>query len=133
MAKSPHLIPTCGDYGSLHSFVLLSCSRKQPLEGLRVRGALTCQIATPMNQLCHSNESYPRYEICIKGHLAPHWSDWFEGLEIAPQDNGETLLSGPVIDQAALYGVLIKVRDLGLPLISVMPAAPKCSNKGEEP
>ena len=73
------------------------------------------------------------YEICVKGHLGPHWSHWFEGFEIAPQDNGETLLSGPVIDQAALYGVLIKVRDLGLPLISVMPAQPKSSNPGEKP
>ncbi|MEO1352311.1 MAG: hypothetical protein AAFW84_26520 [Cyanobacteria bacterium J06635_15] len=75
-----------------------------------------------MNQLCRSNDSHPQYEICIKGHLAPHWSHWFEGFAIALKDNGETLLSGPVVDQAALYGVLIKVRDLGLPLISVMPA-----------
>lgn len=71
------------------------------------------------------------YEICVKGHLAPHWSAWFEGFVIVPQDNGETLLSGPVVDQAALYGVLIKVRDLGLPLISVMPAQSKYSNKGD--
>ncbi|MEM0979399.1 MAG: hypothetical protein AAGH78_03905 [Cyanobacteria bacterium P01_H01_bin.58] len=77
-----------------------------------------------MNQLDRSAESHPQYEICIKGHLDHRWSDWFEGFAIAPQDNGETLLSGPVIDQAALYGVLIKVRDLGLPLISVMPTQP---------
>ncbi|MEO1348522.1 MAG: hypothetical protein AAFW84_06925 [Cyanobacteria bacterium J06635_15] len=65
-----------------------------------------------------------QYEICIKGHLDHRWSDWFEGFAIALKDNGETLLSGSVIDQAALYGVLIKVRDLGLPLISVMPVQP---------
>ncbi|MEM6437159.1 MAG: hypothetical protein AAF773_25380 [Cyanobacteria bacterium P01_D01_bin.115] len=76
-----------------------------------------------MHQLHRSTNEHPldQYEICVKGHLASHWSDWFEGFAIALQDNGETLLSGPVIDQAALYGVLIKVRDLGLPLISVIP------------
>ncbi|MEM6437357.1 MAG: hypothetical protein AAF773_26395 [Cyanobacteria bacterium P01_D01_bin.115] len=75
-----------------------------------------------------------QYEICVKGHLARHWSDWFEGFEIALKDNGETLLSGPVVDQAALYGLLIKVRDLGLPLVSVMhiqPGQTENSDKGE--
>ena len=75
-----------------------------------------------MNQPNNSAESQSQYEICVKGHLGPHWSHWFEGFAIALKDNGETLLSGPVVDQAALYGVLIKVRDLGLPLVSVMPA-----------
>jgi len=75
-----------------------------------------------MSQLCRFTDSHLQYEICVKGHLAPHWSCWFEGFEIALKDNGETLLSGPVVDQAALYGVLIKIRDLGLPLISVKPA-----------
>lgn len=79
-----------------------------------------------------NHHPFEQYEICVKGHLAPHWSDWFDGFAIAPRDNGETLLSGPVIDQAALYGVLIKVRDLGLPLISVMPAQSKSSNPGEK-
>ena len=77
-----------------------------------------------------------QYEICIKGHLDHHWSHWFEGLAIALKDNGETLLSGPVVDQAALYGLLIKVRDLGLPLVSVMPVQPEKtenSDKGEQP
>ncbi len=59
------------------------------------------------------------YQIRIKGHLGPHWADWFEGLTITLEDNGETLLSGPVVDQAALHGVIKKVRDVGLPLISV--------------
>lgn len=59
------------------------------------------------------------YEIRIKGHLDNRWIDWFEGLTITLEDNGETLLNGPVVDQAALHGLLRKVRDLGMPLISV--------------
>ena len=59
------------------------------------------------------------YEIRIKGHLSCHWTDWFDGLTITLEDTGETLLTGPVVDQAALHGVLKKVRDLGMPLVSV--------------
>lgn len=59
------------------------------------------------------------YQIRIKGHLGREWADWFEGLTIALEDNGETLLTGSVIDQAALHGLLKKVRDLGMPLVSV--------------
>lgn len=59
------------------------------------------------------------YEIRIKGHVGSDWTDWFEGFAIQHEDNGDTLLTGPVVDQAALYGVLRKVRDLGLPLVSV--------------
>ena len=59
------------------------------------------------------------YQISIKGHLGPHWSGWFEGLTITLEANGNTLLTGPVVDQAALHGVLRKVRDLGMPLLSV--------------
>ena len=59
------------------------------------------------------------YQIRIKGHLDSQWTDWFEGMVITLEDNGDTLLSGPVIDQAALHGLLKKVRDLGMPLISV--------------
>lgn len=62
-----------------------------------------------------------RYEIRLKGHLDNRWAGWFGSLTITREDNGETLLSGPVVDQAALYGVLKKVRDLGLPLVSVIP------------
>ena len=60
------------------------------------------------------------YQIRIKGHLAPHWADWFEGLTLTLEANGETLLIGPVVDQAALYSVLRKLRDVGLPLLSVV-------------
>ena len=64
------------------------------------------------------------YQIRIKGHLDREWTDWFEGLTITPEEDGDTLLTGPVVDQAALYGLLKKVRDLGLPLVSVSPVEP---------
>ena len=59
------------------------------------------------------------YEIRIRGHLDDRWADWFGGLTITLEDNGDTLLTGPVVDQAALHGLLKKVRDLGMPLLSV--------------
>ena len=59
------------------------------------------------------------YQIRIQGHLGSEWTDWFEGLTITLEDNGETLIRGQVVDQAALYGLLRKVRDLGLPLLAV--------------
>ena len=59
------------------------------------------------------------YQIRIKGHLGHQWTDWFGGLTITLEDNGDTLLTGPVVDQAALHGLLKKVRDLGMPLLSV--------------
>ena len=61
------------------------------------------------------------YQIRIKGHLGSQWTDWFEGLTITLEDNGDTLLTGLVVDQAALHGLLKKVRDLGMPLVSVSP------------
>ncbi|HEY7350039.1 MAG TPA: hypothetical protein VH599_17100 [Ktedonobacterales bacterium] len=71
------------------------------------------------------------YQIRIKGHLGHHWSDWFGGLTITALDNGETLLTGPVVDQAALYGVLRKVRDVGLPLLSVICLTPGQADASE--
>ena len=57
------------------------------------------------------------YEIRVEGHLGSSWSDWFEGMSIHHEENGETVLSGPIVDQAALHGVLMRIRDLGLPLV----------------
>jgi hypothetical protein len=64
-------------------------------------------------------EPAARYEIRVKGVLDSRWSTWFEGLQISSDEPGETLIAGPIIDQAALHGVLGKIRDLALPLISV--------------
>jgi len=59
------------------------------------------------------------YQIRIEGHLDDQWTDWCSGLTITLEENGDTLLTGPIIDQAALFGLLKKVRDLGMPLVSV--------------
>jgi hypothetical protein len=67
-----------------------------------------------------SNLSEPLvYQIRLKGQLGSEWADWFEGLTITLDEDDDTLLTGPVVDQAALHGLLKKVRDLGMPLISV--------------
>ena len=60
-----------------------------------------------------------RYEIRIKGHLAARWASWFDGMTLTAESDGTTVLDGPVVDQAALHGLLHKVRDIGLPLLSV--------------
>jgi hypothetical protein len=59
------------------------------------------------------------YQIILQGHLSDQWSDWFDGFTIAPDERGQTILIGPVIDQAALHGLLKKIRDLGIVLISI--------------
>ena len=64
------------------------------------------------------------YQIRIKGHLGRQWTAWFEGLTITLEEHGNSLLTGPVIDQAALHGLLKKVRDLGMPLLSVNSVEP---------
>ncbi len=61
------------------------------------------------------------YQIRLKGHLGREWADWFEGLTITLEEDGDTLLTGSLVDQSALHGLLKKVRDLGLPLVSVVP------------
>ncbi len=86
-----------------------------------------------------SNEHNPKtdpdqpvvYQIRIKGHLGPHWTNWFEGMTISLEDNGDTLLTGPVVDQAALHGLLRKVRDLGMPLLSVNRVEPGQADASE--
>ena len=71
------------------------------------------------------------YEIRVRGQLDTHWSAWFEGLKLTSLENGETLIAGPIQDQAALHGILAKIRDLDLHLIAVVlsTAAPKESKK----
>ena len=64
------------------------------------------------------------YQIRIEGHLGPRWAAWFGDVSITLEDNGETLLTGPVVDQAALHGLLRKIRDLGMPLISAIRVNP---------
>jgi len=79
------------------------------------------------NKLTPQPDSAPQptiYQIRLKGHLDSQWTDWFEGLTITLEEDGNTLLTGPVIDQAALHGLLKKVRDLGMPLVSVSPVEP---------
>jgi hypothetical protein len=70
----------------------------------------------------HPNRGSDRpeiYQIILQGQLSSQWSDWFDGFTITLDERGQTILTGPVIDQAALHGVLKKIRDLGIPLISV--------------
>jgi hypothetical protein len=70
------------------------------------------------------------YQIRLAGHLGRQWTNWFDGLTITLEDNGDTLLTGPVVDQAALYGLLRKVRDVGMPLRSVHHVPP---DRADEP
>jgi hypothetical protein len=70
------------------------------------------------------------YQIKVKGHLSQAWSEWFDGLTIANLEHGETMIHGMIVDQAALYGVLIKVRDLGLTLIGVCQVADERLSQG---
>ncbi|NJN82070.1 MAG: hypothetical protein HC802_07155 [Caldilineaceae bacterium] len=82
-----------------------------------------------------STEDYEEpelYEIRLKGHLADRWAAWFEGLTITLTDNGETLLTGPVIDQAALHGLLRKVRALGMTLLAVTHVEPKPVSESDD-
>ncbi len=72
------------------------------------------------------------YQICVQGVLPADWSDWFEGLEIQRGPHGETILSGPLADQAALHGVLAKIRDLNLKLISVTHGGSSAQYPGDE-
>jgi hypothetical protein len=65
-----------------------------------------------------------RYEIRVRGHLAPRWAAWFDGMRLTHQTDGTTSIHGPVVDQAALHGLLQKLWDVGLPLVSVTPVDP---------
>jgi len=80
--------------------------------------------ACDISPSCQRRETFMPidYVITIQGHLDAHWSAWFDGLTITNRTNGQAMLTGPVTDQASLHGLLLKIRDLGLPLISIMPA-----------
>ena len=85
-----------------------------------------------MNSAPESDAGQPKvYEIRIKGHLSRQWTEWFDGLTITLEEDGNTLLTGTEIDQAALHGILKKVRDLGMPLLSVNSVGPGPQNMSE--
>ena len=75
-------------------------------------------MSNKLNSITDPTESMV-YQIRLKGHLGGQWTDWFGDLTITLEENGDTLLTGPVVDQAALFGLLRKVRDIGIPLLSV--------------
>lgn len=77
------------------------------------------------NEAAEEHHEPDWYEIRLKGHLDARWADWFDGLSLTHADDGTTILCGPVLDQTALYGLLRKVRDLGLPLVSVIQVHPQ--------
>ncbi|MGH2416686.1 MAG: hypothetical protein ACRDEA_23910, partial [Microcystaceae cyanobacterium] len=88
----------------------------------------------PMSEISEATEDYDApgfYEVRLKGHLDDRWADWFEGLTLTLENDGTTLLQGPVVDQAALYGLLKKVRDLGISLISVNRVEPDQVNASD--
>ena len=84
----------------------------------------------------HASNRHPNqpvwYQIRLQGHLDPQWAVWFDGMNITLTAAGDTLLTGPVVDQAALHGLLKKVRDLGLPLLAVVRATPSAVTGSEE-
>lgn len=73
------------------------------------------------------------YEIRVQGHLARRWAAWFDGLTLTPVDDGTTVIETPLADQAALHGLLVKVRDTGLPLLSVTRVDPRPAPTVETP
>lgn len=74
-----------------------------------------------------------QYEIRVKGHLGPRWTAWFDGLSLTSGDDGITVIRGPVVDQAALHGLLQKLRDVGIPLVSLTPLQPEAPNAPSHP
>jgi hypothetical protein len=66
-----------------------------------------------------TSDRAPHYEIRVEGHLGARWAAWFDGLRLTAEDDGTTVIAGPVVDQAALHGLLQKLRDIGIPLVSL--------------
>ena len=74
-----------------------------------------------MSEMSSGDDHGPgRYEIRLRGRLGPRWAAWFDGFDVVDEDDGTTVVRGHVVDQAALHGLLLKVRDVGLPLVSVV-------------
>jgi hypothetical protein len=78
------------------------------------------------------NPSWGRVEIRVKGHLEPRWSEWLDGLTLTCKNDGTTVIEGPVIDQAALFGIIDRLRDMALPLISILHFDRATSTKGND-
>jgi hypothetical protein len=78
------------------------------------------------------DHSVPQYEIRVRGHLGTRWSAWFEGLSLTDTDDGITVIRGPVVDQAALHGLLQKLRDVGIPLVSLTEVPDPTATEGHE-
>jgi hypothetical protein len=90
-------------------------------------GTAMSKKPTPQNTTDHPVS----YEIRVGGPLGPQWMDWFDGMAIQVEPGGDTLIVGPVTDQAALFGLLKKVRDLGIPLVSIIPLEPGQSEQSD--
>ena len=77
----------------------------------------TTGTATGASAAQHTN--IPQYEVRVRGHLGSRWAAWFDGLRLVAEDDGTTVIRGPLVDQAALHGLLQKLRDVGIPLVSL--------------
>ncbi len=82
-----------------------------------------CPTDTASSAPAADDAGAPHYEIRVRGHLGAQWSAWFDGLVLTDADDGTTAIRGPVVDQAALHGLLQRLRDLGVPLVSLTPVA----------
>src|SRR5215212_4631748 len=94
-----------------------TCSTEHRTRPRRTGGPATAQEASSVG----SAQEPDRYEIRVRGHLADRWADWFDGMTLTRRADGTTVLDGPVADQSALHGLLRKVNELGLPLVSLTP------------
>jgi hypothetical protein len=72
----------------------------------------------------------PQYEVRVRGRIGERWAAWFDGLSLSPDDDGITVIRGPLVDQAALHGLLQKLRDVGLPLVSLVQLPPDAPTQG---
>lgn len=140
---------TCANHNTATGFSRYSASRSPNNTAQypktipsTILSALSTNTPSPLYSLCSKRTAEPAgklshdkdrgmanqpmvYQIRLEGHLGDQWTLWFEGLTITREEHGETVLTGPVADQAALYGLLRKVRDLGMPLLAVYQLKPE--------